>query len=66
MFDNAERVYVRCSCGTHVVLVKNWHGPCPNGGITCPKCSWQLPFFTFRHAYTGARWADRFYAAIKA
>jgi hypothetical protein len=65
MFDNDERVYVRCCCGQHTVLIKNWHGPCPNGCVLCSRCGSQLPFITFRHAFTGARWSDRFYARLR-
>ena len=70
MFDNRIRVYATCpSCNTRVVLVKNWHGPTPNGGIRCdgnfksdpPHCAQVLPFAQFKYAFTGARWADRFY-----
>jgi hypothetical protein len=65
MWDNNERVYTKCNCGQINVMHKGWHGPCPTGAVLCSKCNAQLPFITFRHAYTGARWADRFYARLR-
>lgn len=61
MFDNRERLYTTCpDCAKRSVLVKNWHGPRPTGGVLC-ECGTVLLFARFIHAFTGARWADRWY-----
>lgn len=65
MFDNQARVYTKCNCGQTTVLIKHWHGSVPPGGILCSKCNAVLDFIRFRHAYTGARWADRFYRKLR-
>ena len=66
MFDNQERVYANCKgCDVIHVMVKTWRGGTPKGAIRC-DCGADLPFTVFRHAYTGARWAQRWYDDMRA